>query len=181
MFILLAEANVTPLSCIRRVYSEVSSDLPLHTILLYEPSDNLPIKLDAQYRKLTEFTDSALDAYKPAYRRLVYPIFIHQFLELVRQGYPKEAAKHFEKYSSMHHELFADELKAIQGIANEKHIEANETAQRFLKNKYKVAMSKVMCSMSRQGSPIQTLIVVLFEVIFLAVCIRPAPPLSSRS
>lgn len=147
----MAEANVTSLSCIRQVYSQVNSDQPLHTILLYEPGDNLPSKFDAQYIKLSEFADGALDAYKPAYRRLVYPIFVHQFLELVRRGHPKEAAKHFEKHSSTHHELFADELKAIQGIANEKHIEANETAQRFIKNKYKVAMSKVTCSTSGRG------------------------------
>ena len=62
------------------------------------PPPGPPRYLDA-YEKLKSWIDDTLDVYKPELRRLLWPIFVHCYLNLVAQMYPNISRQFFEANS----------------------------------------------------------------------------------
>lgn len=93
------------------------------------------------YSMLKNWIDSSLEMYKPELSRIIYPIFIYVFLQLVAKD-PLQARRFFDKYSEDYKSLHGSEINKLFSVNSIDHIKENELAQGFQKNKYKITISR---------------------------------------
>lgn len=94
------------------------------------------------YNALTKWVENSLDLYKPELSKILYPIFIHCYFELIYNNMPVQAKEFFEKFKFDHEILHGSELSTLSGISLPEHLDENELAKDFRNNKYKIIISK---------------------------------------
>ena len=96
-------------------------------ILHHSPDD--PKKHSEQYSKLRDFVSgSSLDVYKMELEQVLFPIFVHCFLEMIGKGHTEEAQIFWRKYVSDHELLYRPDLRSLQSIKRDTHLKENEKA-----------------------------------------------------
>ncbi|KAK6459019.1 TFIID and SAGA subunit [Scheffersomyces xylosifermentans] len=104
--------------------------------------ENDPDVYFTAYSMLRKWVDTSLDLYKPELSRVLYPIFIHCFFELVSKNFIPQAKKFFDKFKSDHEVLHGVELNQLAGISLPDHLKENEMALAYRRNKYRIVVSK---------------------------------------
>ncbi|CAK7892075.1 transcription initiation factor TFIID subunit 5 [[Candida] anglica] len=94
------------------------------------------------YSMLRSWVATSLDLYKPELSRILYPIFIHCYLELISKGFVADAKKFLDKFKDDHMMLHGGEVNRLSGISTIDHLKENKLAQAFRTNKYKIIVSK---------------------------------------
>lgn len=92
------------------------------------------------FARLRAWTDDALDIYKPEVQRLLWPMFVYSYLELVKQFYPKEATRMFQKFSEDFRKEHEYDLRNLEHITLPEHGE-DKTAKIYRDNKYRLTLS----------------------------------------
>lgn len=85
---------------------------------------------------LRTWVESSLDIYRPELYRVLYPIFVHCFLDLIYKNAKVEARRFFDKFAIDHEILHGTEINKLAGIGSIDHLEENELAKTFRKNTY---------------------------------------------
>lgn len=94
------------------------------------------------YSMLRSWVETSLDLYKPELSRLLYPIFIHCFLELIAKNFSSQAKRFLDKFKGDHIMLHGLEINKLAGISLPEHLKENELAQAYRNNKYRIIVSK---------------------------------------
>lgn len=97
---------------------------------------------DRPYLALRDWTEKSLDLYKPELRRVLYPVFVHIYLDLIAKGCVKQAKDFFEESATDHSTLHYQDLTVLSRISLPAHIEENKLAQAFRNNKYVIKVSR---------------------------------------
>mmetsp|Transcript_13494 Transcript_13494/g.35471 ORF Transcript_13494/g.35471 Transcript_13494/m.35471 type:complete len:666 (-) Transcript_13494:658-2655(-) len=93
------------------------------------------------YARLCSWVEGSIDAFKVELAAVLFPIFVHFYLELVAKGHSDEAKKMMEKYGEEHASLYPEELKTLKSVTNPDHISENRVVQHFMRNRFNVAFS----------------------------------------
>ncbi|KAK6205027.1 TFIID and SAGA subunit [Scheffersomyces amazonensis] len=104
--------------------------------------ENDPSVYFTAYGMLRKWIDTSLDLYKPELSRILYPLFIHCFLELISKNFLTEAKEFFDKYKVEHIILHGIEINQFAGISLPEHLKENELAIAYRDNKYRIIVSK---------------------------------------
>lgn len=104
--------------------------------------DNDPDIYSRAYGILRSWVETSLDLYKPELTRLLYPMFIHCFLELIAKGYPAHAKTFLDKFKEDHAVLHGLEISQLAGISLPEHLRENSLAQAYRTSKYRIIVSK---------------------------------------
>lgn len=110
-------------------------------IMFYNSSESSPIRYQDSYLKLREWIHSSLDLYKQEMLVILYPVFVHCYLDLVAKGHGAEALKLIDQVSPDHQEFHEDELKRLRGVNTPAHVNENELSIMFRNNKFNVTLS----------------------------------------
>ncbi|CDO56852.1 similar to Saccharomyces cerevisiae YBR198C TAF5 Subunit (90 kDa) of TFIID and SAGA complexes [Geotrichum candidum] len=94
------------------------------------------------YKALSEWTENSLDLYKPELRRVLYPVFLHLYLDLVAKNQPEEAKLFFEQFAPSHAVLHTQDLRKLSMVSLPSHLTTNELAKAFKSNKYSIKVSR---------------------------------------
>lgn len=94
------------------------------------------------YLSLSEWTENSLDLYKPELRRVLFPVFIHLYLDLIAKGMPAQAKAFFEEFSPSHTILHTQDLQKLSRISLPSHLTDNELAKAFRSSKYSIKVSR---------------------------------------
>lgn len=105
-------------------------------------TENDPDTYFMAYSMLRKWVESSLDLYKPELSRVLYPLFIHCFLDLITKGYEVKAKQFFDKYKSDHLILHGVEVRKFAGLSLPEHIQENEVAVAYRKHRYRILVSK---------------------------------------
>lgn len=92
------------------------------------------------YSRLRAWTDDVLDTYKPEVKRLLWPIFVYSYLDLVKQFYPKEAQRLFHKFSEDFKKEHEYDLRGLQYITLPEHGE-DKVAKLYRENRYRLSLT----------------------------------------
>jgi transcription initiation factor TFIID subunit 5 len=92
------------------------------------------------FQRFRAFTDDALDIYRPEVKRLLWPFFVYFYLELVKQFYPKEAGRLFQKFSEDFKREHEYDLRGLEHITLPEHGE-DKIAKIYRDNKYRLSLS----------------------------------------
>lgn len=104
--------------------------------------DNDPKVFYTAYSTLRSWVYSSLDLYKPELFRVLYPLFVHCYLELASKSHVAEAKTFFDKFKSDHTALHGGDLSKLAGISLPEHLRENELAQAYRTKEYRISVSK---------------------------------------
>lgn len=91
---------------------------------------------------LKEWVDTSLELYRPELRRVLYPLFIHVFLELVSLDHATQAREFFDKYAYDFEVLHGKELQAMSSVSLPLHLQENSLCKQFLSQKYRIYLNR---------------------------------------
>lgn len=106
-------------------------------------------RYEESYRELRDWVDGSLDLYKAELHGVLYPVMVHCFLEMVRRESP-EGARNFlntcsaefsDEASAISAPGIREELVSLAGVSLKQHLDENEAACLFLKNRYELHLS----------------------------------------
>ncbi|GJN38959.1 hypothetical protein PR202_gb28045 [Eleusine coracana subsp. coracana] len=86
-------------------------------------SDNDPVRYRDGYGRLRTWAYSSLDQYKHELLRILYPVFIHCFMDLVGEGHMQEARSFFHTFREDHEVMHSRDLQKLEGVLSPSHLE----------------------------------------------------------
>ncbi|EXJ60910.1 transcription initiation factor TFIID subunit 5 [Cladophialophora yegresii CBS 114405] len=104
------------------------------------PQPTGPPRYYEMFLRLRAWTDDALDIYKPEIKRLLWPIFVYSYLDLVKQFYPKEAQRLFHKVAEDFRKEHEYDLRGLEHMTLPEHSE-DKVGRIYRDNKYRLALS----------------------------------------
>jgi transcription initiation factor TFIID subunit 5 len=118
-------------------------------VLFYnEDEANNPAAYEQSLYSLRKWIDDSIDIYKKELQRILFPIFVHAYLDLVAKGLQSNglssntANDFFDKFHNDHHEYHATDISKLRSVIDQMHMSQNDLVQNFRNNKYGVKMSK---------------------------------------
>ncbi|ORZ01457.1 WD40-repeat-containing domain protein [Syncephalastrum racemosum] len=117
--------------------------MPSHILRYKDGQEGEPDAYDVSYRNLREWIENSLDWYKPELRSVLFPIFVHAYLDLVVKSLPEQAKHFMETYKRDHIELHMLDINRLETVTAPEHVRENELAQMYRGNKYNLRMSSV--------------------------------------
>ncbi|OVA10083.1 WD40 repeat [Macleaya cordata] len=101
-------------------------------------SENGPARYQEGYGKLRSWTYTSLDLYKHELLRVLYPVFIHCFMDLVAKGHTQEARTFFNSFREDHEMMHLRDLQKLEGILSPSHLEEMEFAHSLRQSKVNI-------------------------------------------
>lgn len=111
-----------------------------NSILLHRQEE--PRVFSEQYQKLRDYVSNSLDMYKVELEQLLFPIFVHCFLEMVHNNQPQAAAEFFKSYQHDHVFLYKQDVEVLQGLSTPAHLEENPQAKMYREHKFGLRMAE---------------------------------------
>ncbi|CAN4097915.1 unnamed protein product [Withania somnifera] len=109
-------------------------------ILSFSEYETGPERYQEEYSKLRSWAYSSLDSYKHELLRVLYPVFIHCFMELVARGHIQEARAFFNSYREDHEMTHLRDLQKLEGVLSPSHLEEMEFAHSIRLSKVNIKM-----------------------------------------
>ncbi|KAJ6621658.1 TFIID and SAGA subunit [Mycena sp. CBHHK59/15] len=106
-------------------------------ILSLDPTDK-----QEGFRELEAWVDGSLDMYRPEFRPILFPIFVHFYLDLIQRGLKEAAIKFYSTFASSLSTSHSATLHHVSTLLLPAHVQNDELAQRFRDEKYVVRMSR---------------------------------------
>ncbi|KAL8705769.1 MAG: hypothetical protein Q9201_001115 [Fulgogasparrea decipioides] len=100
------------------------------------------LKYGKAFDLFRNWIEENLEIYKPDLRRLMWPVFVYSFLDLVSDFYPREAKTFFNNFRESFDNEHEGDLRALQGIALPEHVTTNELAKIYHSQRYRVTLSQ---------------------------------------
>ena len=104
--------------------------------------DGTPKAYEHAYQLLRDWTEASLDIYKPELRKVLYPIFIHSFFDLVQKEQSAAAKELFDSLKDEHIIMHGYDIRELAGVALPAHLEQNKLAVLYRQNKYRLGLSR---------------------------------------
>ncbi|CAO3607691.1 unnamed protein product [Cunninghamella echinulata] len=119
----------------------------LHHLLNTDTMEGDPIDPDAYttaYKKLREWVTNALDVYKSDLSLLLYPIFVHSYLDLVNKNLLEQAKYFMNNFASDFHETkYTTDIDLLSKVTTQQSIDENIISRKYRNNKYHIPMSSI--------------------------------------
>ncbi|GHJ85202.1 hypothetical protein NliqN6_1604 [Naganishia liquefaciens] len=94
------------------------------------------------YLKLREWVEAGLEGWKPELREILYPVFVHTFLDLLDSDLGQTAKDFFNRSAAYHDVLHHADLIQLKNVSSSAHLLVNPLVVRFRRNKYTVNLSR---------------------------------------
>ncbi|KAJ5179119.1 hypothetical protein N7492_002329 [Penicillium capsulatum] len=90
---------------------------------------------------LKAWVEENLDLYKPELRRVLWPLFVYCFINMVTSGYQQEAKQFFDSNKNMFLPEHTDDIRVFESISLPEHVQANPVANKYRNNKWRIILS----------------------------------------
>ncbi|XP_027355816.1 transcription initiation factor TFIID subunit 5 isoform X2 [Abrus precatorius] len=117
--------------------SLLEPDIANH-LLAFSQLESGPARFHDGYSKLRSWTYSSLDLYKHELLRVLYPVFIHCFMDLVAKGHIQEARNFFTTFREDHEMMHLRDLQKLEGVLSPTHLEEMEFAHALRQSKFNI-------------------------------------------
>lgn len=102
-----------------------------------------PDAYEQAYLSLRRWVQNSLDLYKPELMSILFPLFVHSYLNLVNRGLKDQAKSFMDNFRSDHLEMHSQDIARLTVITDPQHVAENELAQMYKTNKYHLRLSPV--------------------------------------
>ncbi|XP_071488673.1 transcription initiation factor TFIID subunit 5-like [Diadema antillarum] len=119
-----------------------NTDQDVSTVLSAYTSDGDPLLYDGHYRNLKNFIEGSLDTTKSELAQILYPVFVHMYLELVYNDHEKQAETFFRAFNGEQEEYHEEDLSRLAAVTKKDHMRHSELMMNFRTSKYVIRMSR---------------------------------------
>ncbi|XP_071791479.1 transcription initiation factor TFIID subunit 5-like [Asterias amurensis] len=119
-----------------------STDQDVSSVLSAYNSDGDPCLYEEFYRGLQNLVESSLDSSKSELSQVLYPVFVHMYLELVYNGHENQAKKFFAAFGEDQEEHHQEDLTQLATVAKKEHMIHNELMMNYRTSKYVIRMCR---------------------------------------
>ncbi|CAG9812148.1 unnamed protein product [Chironomus riparius] len=141
--LLKQEANLTD---IPENFTHDASD----SVLQAYQSEGDPDSYDSCYTELRKFVDSALDIYKYELSMILYPVFVHMYIELVYNGHEEQAKELMEKFGPEQEYYYQEDIKRLSMITKRDQMSGNDLTDTFKSNEFIIRISRDTLSLLKR-------------------------------
>jgi len=135
------EAGLDSVSVDIKDTNQNESDLA--NVLSEYESDADPLRYEEYYEGLQAFVERSLDVHKHELSLVLYPVFVHLYLECVYKGYEVQAERFYEKFSKFQESYRNDDLEKLRFLNKRDHMKMNnEYLHLFRSSKYVIKMAR---------------------------------------
>ncbi|KAF2444344.1 transcription initiation factor-like protein TFIID subunit 5 [Karstenula rhodostoma CBS 690.94] len=106
-----------------------------------QSTDQGGTKATKAFELLRKYMDDILDVYKPELRKLLWPVFVYSYLDLVREYFTKDAEAFFAKYRNTFERDHPQDVNTLSAVRLPPHLMTDTLAKLYLDNKYRVTMT----------------------------------------
>ncbi|KAJ8916111.1 hypothetical protein NQ315_004478 [Exocentrus adspersus] len=125
-------------------------DSSVSSVLTGYKSDGDPETYEASYMELKHFVEGTLDIYKHELGTILYPVFVHMYLELVYNGHTEKAVALMKKFGPEQDSYYQDDLKKLALVMKPDHMNGNELADTFKSNQFIIRISRDTLSLLKR-------------------------------
>ncbi|EPS72043.1 hypothetical protein M569_02713, partial [Genlisea aurea] len=118
--------------------SNVQFDADIAKKILSFNEENSPVHYHEGYGKLRSWAYSSLDQYQHELVRVLYPVFIHAFMDLVSKGHIQEARAFFNSFRGDHEIAHSRDLQKLEGVLSPSHLKEMEFAHSLRQSKVSI-------------------------------------------
>eukprot|EP00794_Sanderia_malayensis_P017626 gene17626-19380_t len=102
-----------------------------------------PHNYEEYYEQLLGFVDKALDMFKPELSLVLYPLFVHLYLELTYKGLQTEAEVFFKKFEPFQEGYRQEDMRKLKSVTKREQLYgSNEIVDSFRSSKYMIRLSR---------------------------------------
>lgn len=112
------------------------------SVLASYNSEGDPAVYEDVYQDLLRFVESSLDLYRHELALILYPVFVHMYLELVYNSHEKEAKAFVAKYGPRQESFYESDIKKLSFITKKQHMIGSELMENFKTSQFTVRMSR---------------------------------------
>ncbi|XP_064646268.1 transcription initiation factor TFIID subunit 5-like [Lineus longissimus] len=105
-------------------------------------SEGDPTLYDDLYTNLKSFIESTLDSHKIELAMVLYPVFVHMYLELVYNEHEEEAKAFFDKFSLEQEQYYQEDIQKLSCVIKKEHMQGHELMDSFRTSKFVIRMSR---------------------------------------
>ncbi|KXJ92915.1 WD40-repeat-containing domain protein [Microdochium bolleyi] len=110
-----------------------------------KPKPSADLKSAGRFRKafthLEKWVENGLDLHKFELWKVMWPVFVYFYLDLVSQGSYAHAEEFLDKFRGLFENSHREELQRIATIKSATHVKDNQVSQLYLNNRYRIPMS----------------------------------------
>ena len=88
-------------------------------------TDESPDIYEENYNTLRQFIESSLDSYRHELIRLLWPVFVHMYLELVYNGHEEQAINFMAKFGPLQDYYYEEDIKKLSVVTKKEHLSSN--------------------------------------------------------
>lgn len=92
---------------------------------------------------LQKWIENSLDIYRPELTRILWPVFVHSYLNLIADFYPRDAKDFFDEFRHLFQAEHENDLRSLAPINEPEHLQDNDIAQLYRNQKYRLTMSNM--------------------------------------
>jgi transcription initiation factor TFIID subunit 5 len=139
--LLKKEANITDEDIEQDANSSQLSN-NVTTVLAAYKSDEDPSLYEHHYVLLTHFVEKSLDVHRCELARILYPVFVHMYLELVFNDYETQAKHFFDKFCHEQDDCYTDDLQQLAMVSKSYQMRDSQLLDSLKSSKFTVRMSR---------------------------------------
>ncbi|PHH74806.1 hypothetical protein CDD82_4759 [Ophiocordyceps australis] len=109
---------------------------------LHQSTNVGPKKYLKAFKLLQKWVDSSLDIYKFELSKLLWPIFVYSFLELLSNSYVEDAKAFLNEPGRFFSPVHDDDLKKFSTMSLPQHVEENYLTRMYKDNKYRIPLNQ---------------------------------------
>ncbi|KNC53215.1 transcription initiation factor TFIID subunit 5 [Thecamonas trahens ATCC 50062] len=122
-----------------RAYSAVDTNVANY-ILFHNPKEGPQAYLES-YARLKDWITTSLEAYRDELSAILFPVFVHCYLDLVSKEHAEEAKTFLARFSPEHAAAHSADLAQLGSVTHKQHVLQNKLSSTFRTNKYNVRLS----------------------------------------
>ncbi|KAG0426796.1 hypothetical protein HPB47_026118 [Ixodes persulcatus] len=121
---------------------DVQASSDVSSVLSTYKSEGDPDIYEDTYTVFKRFVESSLDSYRHELAMILYPAFVHMYLELVYNEHEEQAVKFMERFGPEQEEYYQEDVKRLSCLTKKDHMKGNEFMDNFRSGQFTVRMSR---------------------------------------
>ncbi|XP_063590433.1 uncharacterized protein LOC134767365 [Penaeus indicus] len=112
----------------------IGGDSEVTSVLSAYKSEGDPAEYEDAYKSLQNFIEKSLDAYKHEVALVLFPVFVHMYLELVYNGHEEVAKSFMEKFGNTQEDYFEEDMHKLSLVTSRDHMTGYQIMDNFRSN-----------------------------------------------
>ena len=105
--------------------TSTDTDANISSVLSTYKSEGDPDIYEDNYNSLKKFIESSLDSYRHELVMLLYPVFVHMYIELVYNDHEDQAINFMKKFGAEQEDYYQEDIKKLSTVTKKEHLQSN--------------------------------------------------------